>query len=252
MITEVALVILIYMILVFVIARIRKDNSIVDIFWGFGFVVVALYSFLQNPAPDLRKIIVSLLVILWGIRLTVHIYYRNKGKEEDFRYKKWRDTWRFFVIRSFVQIFLLQGCLMLVIASPVYYVNFKSAEPLGIWDFVGLILFGTGFLLEAYADYELVTFKKDQRNTGHILTNGLWKYSRHPNYFGESLVWWGLACYSLSLHGGWMTLVSPILITLLLRFVSGVPMLEKKYKDRPDWEEYCKRTAPFFPCIPFL
>ncbi len=252
MLTEIALLIVVYMSLVFVLALIARDNSIVDIFWGPGFVLIAIYSLIQNPEPDLRKWIVTFLVALWGIRLSVHVFLRNRGRGEDFRYRQWRETWKFFVIRSYFQIFLLQGIFMLIIASPVYYINFYSKEPLGFFDTLGLVVFGTGFFFEAVSDFQLSDFKKKPENQGKIITTGLWAMSRHPNYFGEALVWWGISFYALNLPNGWMTLVSPVIITLLLRFVSGVPMLEKKYKGRSDWEEYKRNTSAFVPFVKFL
>ncbi len=252
MILEVGVVIFLYMTIIFIFALIRKDNSIVDIFWGAGFIVIALFSLLQNPVIDFRKLIVTLLVILWGMRISMHIYLRNKDKPEDFRYKHWRDTWKFFVLRSFFQIFMLQGLFMLIVAAPVYYINFKSVGPPGMWDSFGLVVFGIGFLIETVGDYQLTVFKKDPANNGKIITTGLWQYTRHPNYFGEALVWWGISFYALSIPGGWMTLISPVVITLLLRYISGVPMLEKKYEGRPDWEEYKSNTAAFVPFVKFL
>jgi len=252
MFTEIALLILIYMTLVFVLAQIAGDNSIVDIFWGLGFILIAIYSMIQDTEPDLRKWIVNSLVALWGVRLSVHVFLRNRGRGEDFRYRKWRETWKFFIIRSYFQIFLLQGLFMFIIASPVYYINFYSKEPLGFLDTLGLVVFGTGFFFEAVADFQLMDFKKKPENRGRIITTGLWEMSRHPNYFGEALVWWGISFYALNLPHGWMTLISPVVITLLLRFVSGVPMLEKKYSGRPDWEEYKRKTAAFVPFVKFL
>jgi steroid 5-alpha reductase family enzyme len=252
MLTEIALLILIYMSVVFVIAQIVRDNSIVDVFWGLGFILIAAYSLIQDPVPDLRKYIVSFLTALWGIRLAIHISLRKRGQGEDFRYRQWRETWRYFILRSYLQIFLLQGLLMFIIASPVYYINFFSAAPLGFFDTLGLVLFGSGFLIETLADYQLVEFKKNPANKGKLMTSGLWAVSRHPNYFGEALLWWGLASYALAVDGGWITLISPVVITLLLRYVSGVPMLEKKFASHPGWEEYCRNTAPFVPYVKFF
>ncbi|MEI7664308.1 MAG: DUF1295 domain-containing protein, partial [Bacteroidota bacterium] len=115
-----------------------------------------------------------------------------------------------------------------------------------------LVVFGAGFMIETIGDYQLTEFKKNPANQGKIITTGLWSVTRHPNYFGEALVWWGIGCYALSFQHGWYTLAGPAVITLLLRFVSGVPMLEKKYEGRPDWEEYKSQTAPFVPFIKFL
>ena len=249
---EVGLVILLYMTLVFIYALIRTDNSIVDIFWGLGFIVVARYSVIQSGEVDLRKMIVSLLVLLWGLRLSFHIMVRNSGKGEDFRYKAWRGTWRFFILRSFFQIFMLQGIFMLIISAPVWFICFSNGGPLGPWDSVGLAVFGAGFMIETLADYQLAEFKKIPENKGKLMSSGLWSVTRHPNYFGEALIWWGLGCYALGFPNGWYTLVSPVVITLLLRFVSGVPMLEKKYEGRADWEIYKARTAPFIPFVKFF
>jgi steroid 5-alpha reductase family enzyme len=164
----------------------------------------------------------------------------------------WRDTWRFFVLRSFFQVFMLQGLLMLIISAPVWFVGFSNGGPLGPWDSLGLLIFGTGFMIETIGDYQLTEFKRDPANEGKLMTTGLWSLTRHPNYFGEALVWWGIGCYTLSFHNGWYTLIGPLVITIFLRFVSGVPMLEKKYKGRPDWEEYKATTAPFIPFVKFF
>lgn len=252
MFVQVALIILIYMSLVFILAHFMKDNSIVDIFWGPGFMVVALYSLMISPDLDLRKAIVAFLVTLWSIRLSIHILLRNRGKGEDFRYKNWRDTWKNFILRSYLQIFLLQGFFMLVISAPVWFINASDTYPLGIFDSIGLLLFGIGFIFEAVGDLQLTLFRKDPANKGRIITSGLWQYTRHPNYFGEALLWWGIWFYALALPYGWITVIGPITITLLLRYVSGVPMLEKKYEGRADWEEYKQRTAPFIPFVKFL
>ena len=250
--SEVALVIGLYMTIVFILALIRKDNSIVDIFWSVGFIIVAIYSVIQSGEVDLRKMIVCLLVLLWGLRLSFHLLIRNSGKGEDFRYKAWRDTWKFFVLRSFFQIFMLQGVFMLIVSAPIWFINFSKGGMLGPWDSLGLVIFGAGFMVETIGDYQLAEFKKDPANNGKIITTGLWSVTRHPNYFGEALVWWGISCYALSFQHGWVTLISPVAITLLLRFVSGVPMLEKKHESRPGWEAYKAKTAAFVPFVKFL
>ncbi|MCK9422304.1 MAG: DUF1295 domain-containing protein [Bacteroidales bacterium] len=252
MLLEVSLVIFLFMCLIFIVAQIKKNNSIADTFWGIGFILVALYSVVQSGEIDLRKIIVCTLVLLWGMRLSHHIMMRNMGNGEDSRYKNWRNTWKFFHIRSFFQIFMLQGLFMLVISYPVWFINFNSGGPIGFWDFLGLVFFGTGFITETMADYQLTEFKKDQANEGRLFTTGMWSISRHPNYFGECLVWLGLSMYALNLPLGWYTLISPIIITLLLRFVSGVPLVEKKYENRPGWGEYKAKTAALIPFVKFF
>jgi steroid 5-alpha reductase family enzyme len=251
-ILEVGMVIGLYMTIIFILALIRKDNSIVDIAWGVGFIIIAVYSIIQSGEIDLRKMIVSLLVLLWGLRLSFHIMVRNSGKGEDFRYKAWRDTWKLFFLRSFFQIFMLQGLFMLIISTPIWFISFSSGGPIGMWDSIGLFIFGFGFMFEVIGDYQLTEFRKDPLNKGKIMTTGLWSITRHPNYFGEALVWLGISFYALSFPNGWYTLISPLIITLLLRFVSGVPMLEKKYQNHPDWQEYKANTAAFVPFVKFL
>jgi steroid 5-alpha reductase family enzyme len=147
---------------------------------------------------------------------------------------------------------MLQGLFMLIIAAPVYFVNTAPAVRISLSDYLGFAIFIAGFIFEAVGDYQLKLFKKDPANKGKLMTMGLWSITRHPNYFGESLIWWGIALFALHYPGGWITLISPVVITLLLRFVSGVPMLEQKYKGRPDWEAYKMKTAAFVPFIKFL
>jgi steroid 5-alpha reductase family enzyme len=252
MIIQIALVIFCYMTIVFVVAHYLKDNSIVDVFWGGGFVVIAAFTLMQATGWDVRKLVVSFLVLIWGVRLAMHILLRNRKKGEDFRYRHWRDTWKHFVLRSFFQIFMLQGLFMLIISAPIWFINSMPNAPLTPWDNAGLLVFGIGFFFELAGDMQLTMFKKDPANRGKIITSGLWSITRHPNYFGEALVWWGISLYAISLPLGWITLISPVIITLLLRFVSGVPLLEKKFRDHPGWEDYCRKTAPYVPFLKFL
>jgi steroid 5-alpha reductase family enzyme len=252
LLVNVAFVIWLYMTIVFFFALIKRDNSIVDVFWGLGFIVVAVYSLVSSGNFNLQTMIMNFFVLLWGVRLSIHIFIRNKGKGEDFRYKAWRDTWKYFVLRSYFQIFILQGIFMMIVSSPVYFVNQYSDGNLHISDFIGIILFLIGFVFETLSDYQLLLFKKNPGNKGKIITTGLWSISRHPNYFGEALIWWGIGCFALSYYQGWIVLASPLIITFLLRFVSGVPMLEKKYQNHPDWKEYKQKTAAFVPFVGFL
>jgi steroid 5-alpha reductase family enzyme len=240
------------MTIVFLLAQIKKDNSIVDIFWGLGFILIAVYSMILSDHVTVHKWIMNTMILLWGGRLSFHILLRNWGKPEDFRYKAWRDSWKFFVLRSYFQIFMLQGLFMLIIAAPVYFINFYSPGKFHVTDYIGIILFLIGFYFEVAGDLQLNRFKRNPENKGRIITTGLWSITRHPNYFGEALLWWGIGFMALSGDHGWLTLIGPVVITLLLRFVSGVPMLEKKYSGRSDWENYKNKTAPFVPFIRFL
>jgi len=244
-----AMVVFIYMTSIFLLALILKDNSIVDIFWGLGFILISLFSLMQSDSVNLKKIIVTCLILVWGFRLSIHIFIRNRGRGEDFRFASWRRTWKNFMLRSYLQVFMLQGFFMLVIAWPVLHINYGKSVEFGLIDIAGLLIFIFGFLFEALGDLQLVAFRKNPANTGKIITTGLWQYTRHPNYFGEALLWWGIWLMAVPVVDGIYTVLGPITITLLLRYVSGVPMLEKKYEGRLDWEEYTRKTPVF---IPFL
>ena len=231
----------------FLLACRLKNNSIVDIFWGIGFLMLAIFTLAGTELITLKKIIVSLAVTAWALRLAIHIFLRNRGKGEDFRYRKWREDWKNFYIRSFFQVFVLQGVIMLIVASPVILINSSPSEYPGLTDFLGLIVFLTGFSIEVVADAQLNRFRKNPENKGQILTTGLWQFTRHPNYSGEALLWWGIWLMAVPEVNGLFTIVSPVMMTLLLRYVSGVPLLEKKYEGRADWEEYKKKVPPFIP-----
>jgi steroid 5-alpha reductase family enzyme len=234
---------------VFLLALLVSDNSIVDIFWGLGFILLAALSLFLSEDVGLKKVLVNLLILIWGLRLSIYIFLRNKGKGEDFRYANWRRTWKFFILRSYFQVFMLQGFFMLIISWPVLHINNNISAGFGMLDALGVALFITGFLFEVIGDYQLYSFKKDPENKNKLITNGLWKITRHPNYFGEALLWWGIWLMAVPVVDGILTMLSPIVITWLVRYVSGVPMLEKKYKGRPDWEEYASKTPVFVPFV---
>ncbi|HUU38199.1 MAG TPA: DUF1295 domain-containing protein [Candidatus Desulfaltia sp.] len=246
-----ALAVFAYMTAVFLIALLLKDNSIVDIAWGLGFILVALTTLFLRPGFEARHVLITGLVVVWGLRLASHIFLRNRGRGEDFRYAKWRQDWgRWVVPRSFLQIFMLQGVFMLIIASPIVLVNRSSEEGLIVLDGLGAFLWLTGFLFEAVGDHQLKRFKQKPESKGKIMTSGLWKYTRHPNYFGEAALWWGIFLIALSVRGGWAAVVSPLTISFLLLKVSGVRMLEKKYAGNEEFGAYARRTSAFFPWFP--
>jgi len=248
---QAAVIVFIYFFLFFLVAQIIRNNSIVDMGWGAGFVLVALATLFIQGAYMERNLLLVLLITIWGGRLTYYIVRRNWGKPEDFRYAKWRREWgRWLVPRAFLQVFMLQGLLMLVIGYPIILVNANPQPGLNILDYLGLAVWIIGFYFESVSDKQMAEFKKDPANKGHIIKTGLWKYSRHPNYFGEATMWWGIFLLSLSVSLGWSAIISPLTITLMLLYVSGVPMLEKKYKDNPEFQEYAKVTSKFFPWFP--
>jgi len=250
---ENAVLVLIYMTAWFAISLIYKDNSLADVAWGLGFLIIAVYTLLSAPHFHARSLLTSILILFWATRLSGYIWLRRKKRRgEDFRYAQWRRKWgRFFVLRTYFQVFLLQGMFMLIIALPVMAINSTgNQKALGFIDILGLAVWIAGFIFETAADRQMSRFKKDAANRGRILTEGLWKYSRHPNYFGEALMWWGIMMLALPVANGWIMVISPLLMTILLRFVSGVPMLEKKYAGNPEFEAYARRTNAFIPWPP--
>ncbi len=241
----------VYMTAAFAVALRRRNNGVADVAWGPGFIVTGWLVFLLRGGGQGRQWLVLGLVTLWGGRLAWHVFRRNRGREEDFRYAAWRRQWgRWFVARTFLQVFMLQGLFMLLILAPVLLVAGQGQPPLGWLDLLGGLAWLAGFLFEAVGDRQLAAFRKDPANRGKLIAAGLWRITRHPNYFGESLQWWGVAVIALSAPRGGLGLLGPAVITWLLLFVSGVPLLERKYAGRPDWEEYKRRTPVFFPWFP--
>jgi steroid 5-alpha reductase family enzyme len=234
----------------FFIGLLRRRNDVADIAWGLGFATLCLYLILTRPVNHYAMMVYG-MVLLWGIRLSVHIALRSRGKAEDFRYQNWRNTWgRWFVLRSFLQVYLLQGIFMWLISWPILLVSLSPQIDCNIFTFIGLFLWLIGFGFEAVSDYQLSVFIKNKTQPGAIMQTGLWRYSRHPNYFGEILVWWGIFTVTLSVEHGIWGLVSPIMITYLLLFVSGIPMLEAKYHHNSAFQAYKKKTSAFFPWFP--
>ncbi len=242
-----AIIILIYFTSWFVLAIIVKRNDVVDIAWGLGYLVLAAY-YITNYEISGRAILITVLISIWGIRLAIFVFQRNRGKKEDFRYLNWRNTWKLFYLRSYFQIYLLQATMLLLIISPFTILMSQGSQPdLNYLDLIGATVWLIGFLFEAVGDYQLSAFKKKPENKGKIIESGLWKYTRHPNYFGEVSLWWGIFIITASSPGFLYGILGPLTITVLILFVSGVPMLEEKYKGNPEFEAYKKKTSKFFP-----
>jgi steroid 5-alpha reductase family enzyme len=245
--------ILLVMILIWAASLYLKNSSIVDIFWGPLFVLVAWVVFFISPEGFLvRKILVAGLVSVWGLRLAWYIFRRNHGKPEDFRYAAWRtqhgSAWWW---RSFFKVFILQGILAWIICWPLIP-SIYSHQPalITFLDAVGFFIWLIGFTFEAGGDYQLARFKADPANKGKVFDQGFWKFTRHPNYFGDAMQWWGLFVIALG-AGGWWTVFSPVIMTFLLVRVSGVAMLEKTLAvEKPGYREYIEKTNAFFPWLP--
>ncbi len=237
------------MVLWFAVSIIKKRNDVADIAWGLGFVLLAWLSFCLS-GYSFVALIVNCLVTVWGLRLAWHIYERNKNIPEDSRYMEWRKTWKNFYLRSFFQVFLLQGVFLFLISQPVMFINRSVSARFGILEVIGLLIWGIGLFFETTGDKQLNEFKSNPDNKGKLMDKGLWSFSRHPNYFGEVTQWWGIFVMALSISGSFFTIIGPLTITILILFVSGIPLLEKKYTGRPDWEEYKKKTSIFIPLPP--
>jgi steroid 5-alpha reductase family enzyme len=240
-----------YMSLWFVISLLRKRNDVADVAWGLGFVLLAWSSFFLSGGSGTRGIVVGILVSVWGLRLAWHIHARNRGKAEDYRYLAWRRQWgKWFYARSYAQVYLLQGTLLFLISLPVLIINRSVGGPFSFLNGTGVCIWLCGFLFESVGDAELARFVKDPLNKGKLLQSGLWRYSRHPNYFGEVAQWWGIWLVALGVPGGWLGIIGPLAITILILKVSGIPMLEKKMAGNPDFAEYARRTSVFLPWFP--
>ena len=242
-----------FMTVIWIVSLLLKNAGIVDIFWGLGFIIVSCMAFVIGRADTARSVILLGAVSLWGLRLATHIGVRNWGKEEDWRYGKWREEARGqFWWRSYFKVFLLQGATMAIVAlPPVLGITGELPGKLVALDVAGLCVWLFGFGFEAIGDEQLRRFRKDSSNVGKVMDSGLWRYTRHPNYFGESLIWWGFFLTAVSTPNGVWSVASPVLMTFLLVRVSGVRMLESGMKKRkPEYDEYVRRTSGFIPWPP--
>ena len=230
-----------------------RNASIVDVFWGLGFVVIAALSLLRTPGDGTpRRWLLAAMVGLWGLRLAGHLLWRNAGHGEDPRYQAMRRHWgaRFWWV-SLASVFALQGVLMWIVSLPVQLGLFAPGGPLGALDALGALLFAQGLFFETLGDWQLARFKADPANAGRVMDRGLWRFTRHPNYFGDVCVWWGIFAVALATPYGSWSVVGPALMSFLLLRVSGVPMLERSIgKRRPDYARYAERTSAFLPRPP--
>lgn len=245
------LLLLAFMSFWFVVSLIQKRNDVADVAWGLGFVFMTWSSFALSADSGMRGLLVGILVSIWGLRLAWHIHRRNKGKGEDYRYLAWRKEWgKWFYVRSYLQVYLLQGTLLFLVVLPVVLINNNAGAELGLLDALGAAVWLVGFYFEAVGDAQLARFIKDPTNKGKLMQSGLWAYTRHPNYFGEVTQWWGIWLIALSVPLGWFSIIGPLTITFLILKVSGVPMLEKKMAENPEFAEYKRRVSVFIPLPP--
>jgi len=254
-----ALIILLYVTTVFLIASIIKDNSIMDIAYGPAFLIGAIGSMFITHHTTPLSLLITAIIFAWSIRLSTRIWSKNHGKPEDPRYAKWREEWskegmRYFYLRSYLQIYLLQGGIIVLIALPFIISLTSASSSIHWWYYVGVGISLFGLLYESIADWQLDQFldrKKAGAEEAVLMTTGLFKYSRRPNYFGETLVWWGLAISVLPLPFGFLALVSPLLITYIVTHITG-PMLENIFLEKypKEYRAYMKKTSYFIPWLP--
>ncbi len=244
--------IMVMMILLWLISIPIKNVSIVDIFWGLGFVLSASIFYVFADGNEVRKLLVLGLAGIWGIRLSIYLAWRNLGKGEDFRYQKFRQDYgphRYWWV-SFFQVFLLQGLLMWLVSAPLLGGQFYSNSDPGLPDAAGVLIWLIGFIFEAGGDFQLARFKSNPANRGKLLKTGLWRFTRHPNYFGDAAIWTGFGLISMG-AGSYLPVLGSVIMIVLIIKVSGVAMLEKTLlQTKPDYQEYARKTSSFIPWFP--
>lgn len=235
-----------YFLFWFILNTILKNAGLIDIAWGLGFVLLGFTQYALYPS--LLGLIPVSLVSIWGIRLAYHIGKRNINQEEDHRYQQFRRDWdRQYLIRSIFQIYGLQAVLMLLVSTS-FLDGIKQAHLNSVLLLsIGLIMYGIGLYFEIVSDAQMRRFKSNPQHKGHLMTSGLWSLSRHPNYFGEATLWLGIALISLSLGSNLFALIGALVIFVLVRYVSGTPLMEKRIQTYQEFSDYAKRVPVFFP-----
>lgn len=240
-----ALLLLAYMTVGFGVAYSRKRLNTVDAAWGLGFVLVGWAAAVQ--ASSARSLVVAVLISIWGLRLSSHIWQRNRDRDDDQRYveltKKWRGN---YWLQAYIRIFLLQGALIWLVSLPVVMATGLQLAGWSWLTIVGGLIWLVGFVIEAAADRQLSNFL-GQPGHPKVLQTGLWRYSRHPNYFGELTQWWGIGLIALQASYGWIGLLGPLALSYLILFVSGIPPIEKRHAADPNYREYRQRTSVLIP-----
>ncbi len=246
-----ALALFLYIAIAFIVGTVKKNNSLMDIFYGPAYIVLTWTALIVSGSFAWRQIVVTILITLWGIRLGTYVFIRNHGKGEDPRYKNMRERWgNRAILLALLSVYIYQGLVVYLVGFPAIYLNGASNPSLNWLDAIGIGLWVFGFFFETVGDYQLYKFLQDPTNKGHIMTRGLWKYTMHPNYFGEVTQWWAIWIIAISVPWGFLMIFSPLYITFQIVKVSGVKLLDKRYKDNPEYQEYREVTSKFFPWFP--
>lgn len=246
-----AVTIAVLMVGTWLISVVIKDASIVDITWGLGFATVATVLWIADDSRSSLDTLLWMMTLIWGLRLCLYLARRNLGHGEDYRYVAMRKRWGpAFPVISFLTVYTLQGTLMWIVSLPVQ-LSHRQEGSIGALAIIGVVLWLVGFYFESVGDLQLRRFKADPSNGGKVLDTGLWRYTRHPNYFGDACVWWGIALVACSVSVGRWGLIGAAVMNLLLLKVSGVALLERSLKRRkPDYQAYVERTSAFIPRPP--
>jgi steroid 5-alpha reductase family enzyme len=234
----------------FVCAKIAHRHNVIDIAWGLLFAAVAICAGVLGSADGARRTVLLLLPLLWGLRLAIHLGRRSHGSGEDPRYEKLLSRAKvnrdLYALRM---IYALQGALAMLISAPIQVGMFESGR-LGPVGYAGIAVWFVGLLFEAIGDAQLERFRSDPAHKGKVIEVGLWRYTRHPNYFGDACVWWGIFLVAAERWPGVLTIPAPAIMTLLLTKGSGAGILEQHLSQREGWDAYAARTSPFFPLPP--
>jgi steroid 5-alpha reductase family enzyme len=231
----------------YILALYKKNFGLIDIAWGLGFIFISFTGSLLNSFNNFSEVIIFVLVSAWGLRLSGYLFLRNFGHDEDFRYREMRTRWGTSANKiAYFKIYWLQFILMLLVALPLFSVHNSTSNQLEALGFLGIFIWAFGFCWESVSDFQKSRFKKNPKNRDKLCQEGLWNLSRHPNYFGESLVWWGIGLISIRKAEYW-GLIGPLFINYLLVKVSGVPLIEKRHRNHPDFPEYEKNTPRLLP-----
>lgn len=245
-----ALLILAYLTAMLVIIHIKQDRSIGNFTWGGMVLLIALYTFFTTSSYLPRQIVATVLIVAWCTRLATYVYLRYR-KGADPRYVEWANQKGWWaIVFNFGWIFILNGFMGCVMSAPIVAINTQLTPRFGWLDGEFLLLWLIGFYWESVSDYQLYVFRKDASNKGKVLSTGLWRYSRHPNYFGEIVMWWAVYFLALAVPYGYLTIIAPAAITTTLLFVTGIPWLEKAMANNPAYQEYKKRTSVLIPWFP--
>lgn len=247
-----------YLLIAFIVGTLKKDNSVMDIFYGGGFILIAWSTLFLKGTFGLRQIIVTGLVTIWGLRLAIYVSIRNWGKGEDTRYTNMRERWgERVLINSLFRIYLFQGLIIFLVVAPVSFINVN--EPTSIDNIfsiealtllIGAAIWIFGFFFETIGDIQLYRFLSNPDNEGKVFDQGLWRYTQHPNYFGEVTQWWGLYVVAIAVPYGFITIFGPLIITYMIINVSGVKLLNKRFEGDSEYAKYKQRTSQFIPRPP--